>query len=89
MVLVDMGITRVKDFVKNKELCIQDVSKMLGQTSRVNSSHKRSSYRHMSENECSLSLIEILHSTRCTSAATYNWHNTFALPVPNFRTHGF
>jgi hypothetical protein len=63
-----MGITRVKDFIKNKELCIHDVSKMLGQTSRVNSSHKRSSYKHMSENEWFLSLIEILYSTRCTSA---------------------
>jgi len=39
---------------------------MLGQTSRVNSSHKRSSYTHMSENEWFLNLIEILYSTRCT-----------------------
>jgi len=48
---------------------MQDVSKMLGQTSRVNSSYKWSSYKHMSENEWFLSLIDILYSTRCTSAA--------------------
>lgn len=31
---------------------------MLGQTSRMNSSYKRSSYKHMSENKWVLSLIE-------------------------------
>jgi hypothetical protein len=39
------------------------VPKILGQTLRVSSLHKRSSYKHMSGSECFLSLIERLRST--------------------------
>jgi hypothetical protein len=52
-------------FLDNPRIC---VSRMLGQTSRVSSSHKnkKSSYKHLSGNERCLSLIERLHSTTTT-----------------------
>jgi hypothetical protein len=48
---------------------IKDVSKILGQTAKVSSSHQskeRISNKHMSENEWFLSLIKKLHSTANT-----------------------
>ena len=57
---------------------VQDVYKMLGQTSRVSSSYKQSG------NERSFSLIATLRSTINSwimQYFTHNWHNTFTLHV--------
>ena len=68
------------------------VSKMLGHTSRVNSSHQNKetwSYKNTSWNEWFLACTERLHSIMNTITMhylTYNWHNRFPINVPNLVT---
>jgi hypothetical protein len=81
-------------WTKSKRHLVLIVSKMLGQTSGVSSSHQnkeKCSYKYMSGSEWFLSLIQRLHSTintLTTQYFTYSWH-TFTIHVPNLITVEF
>ena len=68
------------------------VPKMLGHTSRLNSSHQNTetwSCKNTSGNEWFLAGIERLHSIMNTVTMqylTYNWHNRFTIHIPNLIT---
>lgn len=56
------------------------------------SKHIKNSYKHIPGNECFLSLIERLHSTKNALTIqyfTYSWYNTFTIHVSSLITVEF